>query len=107
VIRLVIVESPYAGDVAKHATYLQRCILDCLARGESPYASHQMLTTALDDANAIQRAQGMLAGFAWRRVATVTAVYCDYGISHGMTLGIQHAISIGHPIEHRTIGLNP
>ena len=42
--RLVILESPYAGDLVRNAEYLSACIRDCIARQESPYASHRMLT---------------------------------------------------------------
>lgn len=67
----VIIESPYAGDVERNKKYLQRCIRFCLRNGESPYASHQMLTEALDDNDPIQRHAGIAAGFAWckRRTA--------------------------------------
>ena len=104
---LVIIESPFAGDLERNRIYLDRCIRDCLARGESPYASHRMLTAALDDALPHERALGIEAGFAWRGVADATVAYIDYGISRGMQAGIDHATKIGHPIERRAIGLNP
>ena len=47
-------------------------IRDCIARGESPYASHQMLTEALDDTNPIERNAGIQAGLAWRHAAART-----------------------------------
>ena len=108
--RRVIIESPYAGDVAEHMRYLQRCIRDCLARGESPYASHQMLTQALDDATPEERELGIQAGFAWRMNADATVAYMDYGISDGMKLGIANAENERryslHTVEYRTIGRN-
>lgn len=105
--RLVVIESPFAGELDRNRVYLDRCILDCLARGESPYASHRMLTSALNDASETERAQGIAAGFAWRKVAAATVVYEDYGLSSGMKLGLDHAWEIGHPVERRSIGLNP
>lgn len=109
--RLVIIESPFAGDVVTHKKYLQRCIRDCIKRGESPYASHQMLTEALDDLNPEERKLGIEAGFAWRKMADATVVYLDYGQSRGMTLGIAAASALGvtglgHAIELRNIGRN-
>lgn len=108
--RRVIIESPYAGNVAEHMRYLQRCIRDSLARGESPYASHQMLTQALDDATPEERKAGIEAGFAWRMHAETTVVYWDYGISEGMRAGIRHAererAYSTHTIEYRKIGRN-
>ena len=41
---LTVIESPYAGDVEGNLTYLRACLKDCVERGESPYASHGLLT---------------------------------------------------------------
>lgn len=38
--KLVVVESPYAGDVERNLRYLRAAMADCLARGEAPFASH-------------------------------------------------------------------
>ena len=40
---LVVIESPYAGDVEANVAYAKRCVLDCLRLGEAPYASHLFL----------------------------------------------------------------
>lgn len=101
---LVILESPWRGGIAICRQYLNDAIRDCLTRGESPYASHMMLTGALNDANAQERDFGIKAGFEWRRVATKTVVYIDLGISEGMRLGLEHAAKIGHPVERRALG---
>lgn len=89
--RLVIIESPYSGDVRRHKAYLQACILDSLRRGESPYASHQMLTEALDDSIPEERKLGMNAVHPWRAAAHATAVYADRGLSGGMAWGVSGA----------------
>lgn len=102
--RRVIIESPYAGDVATNLRYLRECIRDCITLGESPYASHGLLPGALDDDDPEEREAGIRAGFAWREVADATVVYTDRGISRGMQYGIEHAESIGHPVEHRSLG---
>ncbi len=85
----VIIESPYAGCVPLNKAYLQGCILHCLANGETPYASHQMLTDALDDTDPRSRELGIRAGLDMRSFlvehgATV-AYYTDLGWSNGMT----------------------
>ena len=69
----VIVESPYSGDTTLHLAYLRACLRDCLARGESPYASHGLLTQpgVLDDADPHDRTAGFAAGFAWRLLAAL------------------------------------
>ena len=97
----VVIESPYAGDRKGNLAYLTRCIVDCVARGESPYASHLMLTEALDDNDAVERDRGIKAGFLWRDVAHKTVVYLDNGLSTGMVYGIRDAIKKGRPIELR------
>jgi len=104
---LVILESPYGSPdpagVAANVKYLQRCIRhSVLTCGESPYASHQMLTAALDDCSPEEREVGIKAGFAWRTVAAKTVVYLDRGLSRGMVFGIQDALKVGCPIELRS-----
>lgn len=103
--RLVVIESPYAGDVAKNLRYLRAAMADCLARDEAPFASHALYTQegVLDDGDPSQRRLGMRAGFEWRKRADATVVYCDLGLSDGMVKGIDHATQIDQPIEYRKI----
>lgn len=42
--RLVIIESPFAGDVEKNTRYARACVRDSLLRGEAPIASHLLYT---------------------------------------------------------------
>ncbi|MBD8556887.1 hypothetical protein IFT84_20465 [Rhizobium sp. CFBP 8762] len=104
--RLVILESPYAGDVLTNETYGRECLRDCLRRGEAPIASHLLYTQpgVLDDDVPDERALGIAAGLAWGRVADATVVYTDRGISKGMLEGIEHAKDAGRPIEYRVLG---
>lgn len=103
--RLVIVESPYAGDVERNVKYARACIRDCLMRGEAPYASHLLYTQegVLNDDIQEERMHGIHAGFAWRQVADATIVYTDLGISSGMKYGIEDAEKRGVPVEFRSI----
>ena len=105
ILRLVIVESPYAGDVSANVEYAQRCVKDALERGEAPLASHLLYTqpNILDDDIPTERQMGIEAGLAWRRVADATVVYTDRGISSGMEYGIATAKSAGIPIEYRRL----
>jgi hypothetical protein len=126
--RLVIIESPFRGDatnpaeaarlVERNERYLDRCIADCLRRGESPIASHRMLVRVCRDDVPEERRRGIDAGFAWRRVAAATVVYVDHGVSSGMREGIAHAQREAeerkhrafcgeHAIEVREIGAEP
>lgn len=103
--RLVIIESPYAGDVEANVEYARRCVRDSLLRGEAPIASHLLYTQPgiLDDSVPAERLHGISAGLAWRRVADASVVYTDRGVSHGMRLGIAEAEAAGLPVEYRSI----
>ena len=103
---LVILESPYAGDVERNARYARRALRDSLMRGEAPLASHLLYTQpgVLDDAVPAERATGIDAGLAWGPAAALTVVYADHGISRGMKYGIERAKADGRPVEIRWIG---
>lgn len=103
----VLIESPYAGDVHRNMEYLRRATLDSLRRGENPYASHKMLTDALNDMDATEREEGIGAGLEWHSVIEKVVVYVDYGMSGGMVRGIATAKKRNLPVEERTIGRNP
>lgn len=105
--RLVIIESPYAGDVEANTTYARRCVRDSLLRGEAPIASHLLYTQPgiLNDDVPVERQRGIDAGLAWRVVAQASAVYTDRGVSRGMEYGIAAARAAGIPVEFREIGL--
>lgn len=69
--RLVIVESPFAGatpdDRLANRVFLAAALRDCLARGEAPFASHGLYTLpgVLDDDRPDERKLGIEAGLAW------------------------------------------
>lgn len=98
-----VIESPFAGDVEKNREYLHQCCLDCLKRGESPYASHGFFVYFLDDLNADERKLGINAGLAWSEVADIVAVYTDLGISKGMEYAIEDHKKNGRIIEYRKL----
>ena len=103
--RLVIVESPYAGDIEANEAYARAAMRDCLLRGEAPYASHLLYTQpgVLQDTDKAERKLGMEAGFAWGEMAEATIVFGDLGISAGMAAGIDRASAAGRPVEYRTL----
>ena len=105
--KLVIIESPYAGDIEVNTEYARACVRDSLERGEAPIASHLLYTQPgiLRDEVDEERWWGINAGLAWRIVAELTAVYTDRGTSRGMEYGISAAISAGIPIEYRSISI--
>ena len=103
--KLVIVESPYAGGVSENVAYAREAMADCLRRGEAPYASHLLYTQpgVLDDGKPDERELGIEAGLAWGDCADATVVYTDLGISSGMEWGIRGAREAGRPVEYRNI----
>jgi hypothetical protein len=105
-VRLVILESPYAGNVARNLDYVRACMADCFARNEAPFPSHALYTQpgVLDDNDPAQRKLGMEAGFAWGDRADATVVYADLGISDGMHKGIARALNAGRSFEFRYLG---
>lgn len=107
--RLVILESPYAGDTDYNVRYARAAMVDCLRRGEAPFASHLLYTQpgVLDDRIPTIRQVGIDAGLAWGRRAEATVVYTDLGISPGMQYGIARATECGRPVEFRTLDVWP
>lgn len=103
--KLVIIESPYAGDVEANVAYARACVHDSVHRGEAPIASHLLFTQPgiLDDGSPAERKRGIDAGHAWMLVAHLIVVYTDRGISLGMQQGIDLATTLGVPIEYRTL----
>lgn len=109
--RLVIIESPFAGrgttatDRERNVEYGRRAMADCLRRGEAPFASHLLYTLpgVLDDDVPDERRLGIEAGLAWGERADATVVYEDLGVSDGMALGIERARRAGRPVEYRSL----
>jgi hypothetical protein len=103
--RRVILESPYAGDVERNLAYAQKCIRDCLHRGEAPIASHLLFTQIgiLRDGIPEERELGIAAGLAWLPVADAMVVYIDHGTSPGMRQAIVAARRASLPVELRCL----
>ncbi|ERI13498.1 hypothetical protein O206_08495 [Ochrobactrum sp. EGD-AQ16] len=101
---LVIIESPYSGDVARNTNYARACLQDSLRRSEAPIASHLLHTQVLDDMRPDERELGIEAGLAWYRVAEKCVVYEDFGMSRGMAEGMARARSYGVLVEFRRLG---
>lgn len=101
--RLIVIESPFAGDVALNTRYARACLLDSLHRGEAPIASHLLHTQVLDDSAPLDRRAGIKAGLAWHRVADAVVFYTDLGMSLGMRDALESAHKQGCSIEYRTV----
>ena len=92
--KIVIVESPYAGNVEANLEYARAACLDCFKRGEVPFASHLLFTQMLDDGNPLERELGIKSGYEFWPAASRIVFYVDRGWSPGMQaakgLAIRH-----------------
>lgn len=103
--KLVILESPFAGDIEENIKYARACVRDSLLRGEAPIASHLLYTQKgiLNDDIPSERQYGIDSGLAWKSVAHGSVVYTDRGITKGMEYGIAQAVKQGITVEYRTL----
>lgn len=102
---LVIIESPYAGDIEANVAYARACMRDSLERGEYPIASHLLYTQPgiLRDEVPEEREWGIGAGLAWRKVADKAVFYTDRNWSGGMIAARRLYMEEGLPFEERSL----
>ena len=102
---LVIVESPFAGDIARNIHFARLCVRDSLMRGEAPFASHLLYTQPgiLRDEVHEERELGMGTGWNVTARADLVAIYVDLGWSSGMKRGKEAAVNLGLPMEERQL----
>lgn len=105
--KLVIIESPYAGggDVEANLCYARKAVADSLRRGEAPIASHLLYKQPgiLNDSVPAERALGIAAGLAWRLVAEKQIFYVDRGWSGGMIAAWKQCIAENRAFEERSL----
>lgn len=103
--KLVIIESPYAGDIEANILYARAAMKDSVHRNEAPIASHLLYTQPgiLDDLIPEERRLGIQAGLEWRRVAELQVFYTDNGWSTGMLMALQQTIEEGRRFKLRSL----
>ena len=103
--KCVILESPFAGDVAYNIDYARMAVRDSLDRGEAPIASHLLYTQPgiLNDNVKEERDLGVEAGLSWIDASDGTVAYADMGLSSGMIKGIIRAFQRGKSVDLRYI----
>jgi len=103
---IVIVESPYSGDIERNLAYARACLRDCFDRGEVPYASHLLYTQegVLDDNIGAERLRGIQAGYFFWSSARKIVFYIDLGWSTGMRAAWNRAAATGMDVEERWLG---
>ena len=104
---LVVIESPYTGNspthILKNVVYARRCLRDCIARGELPFASHLLYTQCLNDAELQDRELGISLNLEMVTRCDYLVVYTDLGQTPGMKRAIVHAARQQKPIHYRTL----
>lgn len=102
---LVIIESPYAGEIEANVAYARAAMRDSILRGEHPIASHLLYTQPgiLRDEVPEERERGIAAGLAWRRVADKAVFYTDRGWSRGMLAAREIYEREGFPFAERSL----
>lgn len=106
-----IIESPYAETihttVQENLRYGRACLRYALEHGYAPFASHLLYTQdgVLDDKVLQERSLGIQAGFViGRALNAAVLVFADYGISPGMTMGIEYAEKEGREVIYIYLG---
>lgn len=89
----------------RNRRYARRALRDAILRGESPIASHLLLTQpgVLRDGDPLEREVGMRAGWEWMKVADAAVFYIDHDLSGGMNRGLKRAKELGLPVEFRRL----
>ena len=101
--RVVVLESPYAGNVERNVDYARVAMLDALHKLDAPFVGHLLYTQVLDDRDPAQRARGIAAHCAFISRADALVVYTDLGLSEGMKMAIEVAAKHKVPIERRSL----
>lgn len=101
--KLVIIESPYAGNRNANIEYAKACLLDSIRRSEAPIAFHLLYPLVMEDSDAAERALALDMSFRWYKCASLIAVYTDMGVSPGMLRGIETGHKFGLEVEHRRL----
>ncbi|MBX2986705.1 MAG: hypothetical protein KF802_02310 [Bdellovibrionaceae bacterium] len=105
---IVVIESPYEGkttrETKQNVEYAQKCLADCLKRGEAPFSSSLTYKQAnvLDSSPESQQLCEN-AGDQFLSVASKVVVYIDKGISPEMDKGIAKAKTAGITVELRSL----
>lgn len=103
---IVVVESPFAGNMELHRVYAIEACADCFRRGEIPFASHLLYPQILNELDNKQREQGIDSGYAFWPLASRIVFYTDHGWSDGMTRARRRADNLGYTMEERQLTID-
>jgi hypothetical protein len=114
---IIVLESPYSGNIATHVQYAQRAMLDARKRGEIVLVPHLLWTqhhlcptvfvSDYDekyDVKGCGRDESLEQIRTLRGVADKVVFYMDYGMSPGMRAGREDCLAHKYTMEERYIG---
>jgi hypothetical protein len=114
---VVLLESPYSGNIPLHVAYAQRAMADARSRGEIVLMPHLLWTQHHKaphyfvsdfkpeyDISGAGREESLEQIKVLRRFCHKVVFYMDYGMSSGMKHGLDDCIENGIPYENRVIG---
>lgn len=81
---IILVESPYSGDIQRNSEYARRAMLHVIEQGHTPIVPHLLYPQVLDDSDPEQRETALQMCAELRRVAHEVWFFVDYGSSSGM-----------------------
>ena len=104
---VVVIESPFAGDLETNLHYADCLLFDSLTRGEAPCMGHLLYPRVFDDSKPFMREAGIRAHIAMIEHADYIVIGRDLGEpSSGMRAAIAEATRLGKPMLDRFLGPN-
>lgn len=111
---IVVIESPYSGNIPRNVAYAQRAMTHSRLKGEIPIVTHLLWTQhhlakghfVVDNDpkyNVLGREASLDHTNVLRRKADRVIFYADYGYSSGMTYAIDQCKKEGLIYEERFI----
>jgi hypothetical protein len=103
--RVVIIESPYQGEVMRNRRYRDMAMRDAIMHhNEVPLASHKLFVGPLDESLPHEREVGIALGYELWTMAAVVVFYTDFGMSPGMNRAVALARDTRKPTAFRELG---
>lgn len=101
--KLLVIESPYAGDVERNVAFCEAVCRYACMQGYAPMASHLLYTRFLDDNVPDERTHGIDAGLAWAKHAEEAWFCLRAGdeMSRGMRYALERHRHEGRPYRFK------
>lgn len=116
-VQVVLLESPFSGNIQRNVAYTQRAMADSRQRNEAPIITHLLWTQHHEKADHfvsdydpkytlpnLGRESALEQLKAIRRRVHKVVFLVDYGYSNGMKHGLEHCKKEGIPYEERKLG---